>query len=284
MSVTTKNMTVRGVTNVNTRPLLDEFPNAAAAYSLRKLRSDYTGNSIRVRRSSDNTEQDIGFNIYGELDVNSLYSFVGSNSGYIAKWYDQSNNIKDLAQSTSANQPRIINAGNIEFRNNKPAIYFNGSSYYMGLGSFASTLNQPNTIFIGFYLDMNAFTTNGFTLYDASSGNRNTIGGYGTSDSGKTFMYSGTTILSASALTGLSSYIFSSLYSGSSSYTYSNGSSIISGNAGTQSLSNLYLGKNVGVGVSYHKGNIFEFIIYNSDKSSIRTKIENYINAYYSIY
>jgi hypothetical protein len=36
--------------------LLDDYPNAAVAYSLRKLRTDYTGNSIRVRRSSDNAE------------------------------------------------------------------------------------------------------------------------------------------------------------------------------------------------------------------------------------
>ena len=35
--------------------LLDSYPNATAAYSLRKLRRAYTGDSIEVRRSSDNT-------------------------------------------------------------------------------------------------------------------------------------------------------------------------------------------------------------------------------------
>ena len=56
--------------------LLDLFPNAAAAYSLRKLRAAYSGSAVRVRRSSDNTEQDIGFTTQGELDTTSLLSFV----------------------------------------------------------------------------------------------------------------------------------------------------------------------------------------------------------------
>ena len=57
--------------------LLDLFPNAAAAYSLRKLRAAYSGSAVRVRRSSDSTEQDIGFTTQGELDTASLLSFVG---------------------------------------------------------------------------------------------------------------------------------------------------------------------------------------------------------------
>ena len=58
--------------------LLDLFPNASAAYSLRKLRAAYSGSAVRVRRSSDNTEQDIGFTAQGELDTASLLSFVNS--------------------------------------------------------------------------------------------------------------------------------------------------------------------------------------------------------------
>jgi len=44
---------------------------STGAYSLRKLRSAYTGSAIRVRRSSDSTEQDIGF-VNNELDTVSL--------------------------------------------------------------------------------------------------------------------------------------------------------------------------------------------------------------------
>jgi hypothetical protein len=58
--------------------LLDTYPNAAVAYSLRQLRTAYTGAAIRVRRSSDNAEQDINF-VSGDLDTQSLLDFVGYN-------------------------------------------------------------------------------------------------------------------------------------------------------------------------------------------------------------
>ena len=48
-----------------------------AAYSLRKLLTAYTGSAIRVRRSSDNTESDIGFDGSGNLDTSALLTFVG---------------------------------------------------------------------------------------------------------------------------------------------------------------------------------------------------------------
>lgn len=51
---------------------------AAAAYSLRKLKNTYTGSTIRVRRSLDNAEADIGFTPSGDLNTTALQSFVGS--------------------------------------------------------------------------------------------------------------------------------------------------------------------------------------------------------------
>lgn len=58
--------------------LLDTYTGAAVAYSLRQLRTAYTGPAIRVRRSSDNAEQDINF-VNGDLDTQSLLDFVGYN-------------------------------------------------------------------------------------------------------------------------------------------------------------------------------------------------------------
>ena len=68
-------------------PLLDTYTGAAAAYSLRKLRTAYTGSAIRVRRSNDNAETDIGFNVFGELDTVSLAAHCGSNDGFVKTWY-----------------------------------------------------------------------------------------------------------------------------------------------------------------------------------------------------
>jgi len=66
--------------------LLDTYPNAAVAYSLRKLRTAFMGSAIRVRRSSDNTEQDIGF-VNNELDTSSLTTFCGAGNGFVTTWY-----------------------------------------------------------------------------------------------------------------------------------------------------------------------------------------------------
>lgn len=50
----------------------------AAAYGLRKLSSDYVGPALRVRRSSDNVEADIGFTSAGDLDIFALMNHVGA--------------------------------------------------------------------------------------------------------------------------------------------------------------------------------------------------------------
>lgn len=55
----------------NSRLLLNKYNNASAAYSLRRLDRNYAGNAVRVRRSYDDAESDIGFN-GNELDETAL--------------------------------------------------------------------------------------------------------------------------------------------------------------------------------------------------------------------
>lgn len=101
--------------------LIDQYAGARAAYSVRKLKHGYTGAALRVRRSNDNAEQDIGFDSSGNLDESALTTFTGANSGFVTKWYDQSGNGYDAPQTTNANQPRIVNAGTIDKLNGQPA-------------------------------------------------------------------------------------------------------------------------------------------------------------------
>ena len=68
--------------------VLNAYTGATAAYSLRKLSSSYTGNCIRVRRSSDNTTQDIGFN-GDDLDTAAIATFCGSGNGFVQIIFDQ---------------------------------------------------------------------------------------------------------------------------------------------------------------------------------------------------
>lgn len=113
--------------------LLDVYSGARVAYSLRKLSSGYSGNVIRVRRSSDNSEQDIG-TIGGIVDTSSILSFVGAgNSGYVTTWYDQSGNGINATQTISSRQPTIVSSGTLSTDGGIPSIYFSGFSTYMNL-------------------------------------------------------------------------------------------------------------------------------------------------------
>jgi hypothetical protein len=125
--------------------LLDTYPNAAAAYSVRLLRTAYTGNAIRVRRSSDNTEQDIGFSS-GNLDTSSLTSFCSGTNGFVTTWYDQSGNANNATQSTAANQPQIVSSGSVLTLNSKPCISPNGTTNNLTFTTISSTSHYISVV------------------------------------------------------------------------------------------------------------------------------------------
>ncbi len=104
------------------------FAIAFVAYGLRRLSRFWTGAAIRVMRTSDDAELDIGF-IGEDLDVVTLLVFVGSGNGEIVIWYDQSGNGRH-AVSTAGRRPRIVNAGVLDIANGKPAVRFNGSNTF----------------------------------------------------------------------------------------------------------------------------------------------------------
>ncbi len=123
--------------------VLDGISNVAAAYSLRKLRSAYAGSAVRVRRSSDSTEQDIGFDGGGEFDSAAFSAFVGGGSGFVKTWYDQSGNGRDATQTTAQSQPSIA----LSAVNSKPALTFDGSNDVLttatSFGTNASLSGNP---------------------------------------------------------------------------------------------------------------------------------------------
>ena len=107
---------------------LTSFSPSVAAFSIRQLSNAYSGPLLNVRRSSDNAQQDIGFDAGGNLDQAALLAFVGAGNGFVTIWYDQSGNGYNAVQATAANQPRIVNAGVVEIKNGKPAIFLNGNT------------------------------------------------------------------------------------------------------------------------------------------------------------
>jgi len=99
---------------------LDTFTGASLGLSLVKLRKEYSGFCIKVRRSSDNAELDIGF-VNNELDTASLLTFVGSGNGFVTIIYDQvgSNN---MTQDRAVTQGQIVSNGVVNLKGGKPCI------------------------------------------------------------------------------------------------------------------------------------------------------------------
>lgn len=122
-----------------------QLPAPSAAYSLRKLSRSYNGPAIKVRRSSDNTEQDIYFNIIGDLDTASLMTFVGAGTGFVTVWYDQvlSNN---ATQATAANQAQIVTTGTLEAMYGKPVV--NCPASRVCTYNLVTELNATNSTFV----------------------------------------------------------------------------------------------------------------------------------------
>jgi hypothetical protein len=116
---------------------------ASVAYSVRLINSNYVGKALQVRRSSDNTTQDIGFTTNGDLDTTALKNFVGSGNGYVTIWYDQSGNGRNATQTNASQQPTIILNGVVQRGYNAPIIVFNGTSQTMASAAFS--ISQPFT-------------------------------------------------------------------------------------------------------------------------------------------
>jgi hypothetical protein len=99
-----------GVTSGGATPtgaLLDSYT-TILGWSLTQLKTTQN-KCMRVRRDSDNAEQDINY-VSGYIDITYLTTFVGAGDGFVVTLYD-CNGLHNITQSTNANQPKIVEAG-----------------------------------------------------------------------------------------------------------------------------------------------------------------------------
>lgn len=120
----------------------DAIPNIAAAYGMRRLLTSYTGSLLRLRRSSDSTEQDFGYVANGDLDAAAIATFVGGGSGFVQTWYDQSGNGNNATQSTANTQPLYVASG----QNSKPTIRYDNSDDFLSLGDLSAAFPSAATL------------------------------------------------------------------------------------------------------------------------------------------
>lgn len=266
--------------------LLDTYSGATVAYSLRRLSSTYTGNLIRVRRSSDNAEQNIGYDSNNVLDTASLLTFCGAGNGFVTTWYDQSGNARNITQTTAANQPQIVSSGAVLTQNTKPTLAFNGTSNI--LRAFSSGTSTENTL-----ITLSKATSTA-TAYQCIA----TIGTIAAANplsyllinagaiATKRTIYSdtGSTSVDGNSTTNFElNQIFNT--TNSVSMFVNNNSETITNNTRTltSNLNNIQVGSETTYN-SRFGGNISEIIHYASNQVANQVGIASNINTFYSVY
>lgn len=251
--------------------LLNDYSGAAAAYSLRLLDNTYSGNGIKVRRSSDNAEQDIAF-VNNELDTASLETFAGSGDAFVTTWYDQSGNTNNASQTTASKQPKIVSSGTTITDNGKPSLEFNGSSSEFTITEI-SLANYSN-YFVSSVSDfgdsrtlIGKFTSDYYQVLSGGSSFKSNPGGTFTGFNG---------VLNTQFLLSINrdtSNVISANKNGSSF-----------GSTFTTSTTSVIRFIGQANGIWRYKGKMSEIVLYSSDQSSDQSGIETNINDFYSIY
>jgi hypothetical protein len=247
--------------------LLDDYPNAKRAYSLRLLRSDYTGNCVQVRRESDNTTLNIGF-VGNYLDTASLKTFCSGTNCFVGVWYDQSTEASNAVTTTAANQPQIVSSGNLQYHNGKVVIFQTSSLQRLSITSITIS-----SCFIVAKVD----NTQGYNMI------------LGSTSSG--IWYGGTTLASGiavanggvelgSTIDDTDEHLTSVFLDASTDELFVDGVSRATGTISTFST-NIILRAGVS---AYLNGKIKELVIYDTNQLSNNSAISTNINNFYSIY
>lgn len=261
--------------------LLDTYSGAAVAYSAaRRLSSTYTGSLIRVRRSSDNTEQDIGYDSNNVLDESALTTFVGANDGFVTTWYDQSGNGRNVIRTTAIDQPKIVSSGTIEKDGSKPCVNFDSYPpmlYTTGVSySAAATVAKVTTQTTVNYLL--GYSSGGVYYNGSVFGAGNNFGAFDGSNSRA--ITGGDLNRNLGWFNMTSSKLYVSKNGGTLTDAGSFSSSLTFGGNTNDGLG----GRNVGTDGLYFKGKVQEVVLWSSEQSANESGIKSNINTFYSIY
>jgi hypothetical protein len=252
-----------------TTGLLDAYGGAAAAYSLRRLSANYGEAVVRVRRSSDNTEQDFTTT---QVTDGTLTTFCGAGDGFVRTWYDQSGNSRNATQATTTKQPLLVSSGSVVLQGTKPAFTFDDS---VSKSLEITGLTGQNRL--DAFAVKNSTSAGHLTFTAADSGgNFSWVAESGSADAG----------IEQWSTASPSLYVNGSLQSPANRgavYTALNGYKLETTiNGGTVAWPAFRI---AGYGSIFaYGGTMQEVLIYLSDQSANRAAIETNINAHYAIY
>ena len=237
-----------------------------------------TGTQILSLRIEDQSStSDYGTTTNGSVRVKNIVVTQTTGSGFITTWYDQSGNSNNATQTDTDKQPAIATNGSLLVDSaGLPEIDFDGIDDRFEI-DFGSNLSQPNSILFVHQSDLTGDTNNEF--FDELGGSVRTLFDTG---SNKYRPFAGVVTDTGVAIDTNKNLAFA-VYNGSSSLFAKNGTATSAINIGTDAIAQTSsIGFSEGTTNNYD-GTMQEFIIYNSDQSSNRPKIETNIMNHYSI-
>lgn len=269
-------LSTHGIIIPNSAPpsyLLDLYPGADAAFSLRKLSSTYTGDVIRVRRTSDNLEQDIGF-VNNVLDTLSLSAFCNGTQGWVTTWYDQSGNNRHVYNFTGSQQPLIFFNASVTSLNGKPSLEFINNSAYLKANPFSGGIVDSQFMVVRANV-INCIISDGNTT--------NNISVWTTNNPGDLRVFAGNIDIASGIFPLNQQHLLTAITNGANSLIKVDNNEVTK-NIGTNVRNGLTLGAHGGLQFNRLQGYFQEYINYPVDMTADRLDIQNEINTYYGIY
>ena len=256
--------------------LLDAYSGAAAAYSLRNLSWAYGGPVVRVRRSSDNTEQDFTAT---QVTDGTLTTFCGAGNGFVRTWYDQSGNGRNAEQTTTANQPQLVSSGSLLTQGTRPALVFDGTNDRFTLGT-PTTAFRSNPTSIVFVANIASFASER-CLIDVGFNRAVTYGNT------TAFKYYRTTQVTTATGQAIGQKLIANYDNGTAPVFWINNAQITITNPTyvPDTDTGFAIGATAGGSPAlFHNSTIQELVFYPTDRISTRAALESNINAHYAIY
>ena len=259
--------------------LLDDYPGAAAAYSLRKLDKDYTGSAIRIR-TAGGSETDIGFDGSGNLNTAAITTFCAGTTCTVATWYDQSGNNRHSTKAAGS-QAIIYQSGAIITENGKPALRPVAAS---GYPTNVSGLLDYSVVVIGNSTPQ--VSNNSIRFVTSYAGSGSVLTGEILIDYFSTaFRCFSPELVSLTSPANIRFVEIATRTSTSLNIDINNGLYQANGSVSSQSSRPLFIFEDAG-GASFTEmpRGLNEVIIYNSSQLANKSGIFSNINSYYSIY
>ena len=261
--------------------VVDMFPGARAAYSLRNIRKSITNIPIiNIKNLTTSISIDIFADYLGKLNIETINAFCSGATCVVKTWYDQSGRGLNLTQSTDNLAPIIYQSGTVIQINGKPTILFSSGRYLTN--STPVTLGSTASLFAVIDPETNASNATvieapGVTLKKYTGSNEwsvvggtnplNSLGGEIISyvEEGEAIHYARTSTSTATIEHGVN-FKLEKQEQGSLS-----------------SIQTFTVGAKAN-GTESFIGTIKEVILYQNDKSYDRFEIQNELNKYYNIH